>query len=254
MEFSILGPVEVTVSGRPLELSGARARAVLATLIVHANHVVAAEQLLDELWPLQPADKALASLQVRLSELRKVLRPAADSPGADRLTTRPPGYLLRVTEAELDSCRFTELTAEAADAMAEDKPAIALHRLDEALRLSRRLLAGIDAPSVRTEAGRLEELRLAALEARAEALLECGKFGDAIVELETLTAAHPLPSSRSDPALYRPDRCAPVGARSGGGGTSLARRSATCTPRPAQDPALEGGAASCSPARRPATR
>ena len=62
MEFSILGPVEVTASGRPLELSGARARAVLATLIVHANHVVAAEQLLDELWPLQPADRALRML------------------------------------------------------------------------------------------------------------------------------------------------------------------------------------------------
>ena len=42
MEFSILGPVDVTVGGRSLELSGARARAVLATLIVHANHVVAA--------------------------------------------------------------------------------------------------------------------------------------------------------------------------------------------------------------------
>ncbi|MFY9848178.1 MAG: alpha/beta fold hydrolase [Trebonia sp.] len=193
MEFSILGPVDVTVGGRSLELSGARARAVLATLIVHANHVVAAGQLLDELWPLQPADKALASLQVRLSELRKVLRLAADSPGADRLSTRPPGYLLRVTPAELDSCRFTGLTAEAAKAMAGGNPAIALHCLDEALRLWRGpALAGIDAPSVRTEAGRLEELRLAALEARAEALLECGKFGDAIAELETLTAAHPL--------------------------------------------------------------
>ena len=210
MEFSILGPVDVTVRGRSLELSGARARAVLATLIVHANHVVAAEQLLDELWPLQPADRALASLQVRMSELRKVLRSAADSPGADRLSTRPPGYLLRVTEAELDSCRFTELTAEAADAMAEDKPAIALHRLDEALRLWRGpALAGIDAPSVRTEAGRLEELRLAALEARAEALLECGKFGDAIAELETLTAAHPLRErlwSLRMLALYRAGR------------------------------------------------
>src|ERR1700746_787983 len=100
MEFSILGPVEVTVSGRPLELSGARARAVLATLIVHANHVVAAEQLLDELWPSQPADRALASLQVRMSELRKVLRSAADSPGAARLSTRPPGYLLRITPTD----------------------------------------------------------------------------------------------------------------------------------------------------------
>jgi DNA-binding SARP family transcriptional activator/pimeloyl-ACP methyl ester carboxylesterase len=210
MEFSILGPVEVTVSGRPLELSGVRARAVLATLIVHANHVVAAEQLLDELWPSQPADRALASLQVRMSELRKVLRSAADSPGADRLITRPPGYLLRVTQAELDSCRFTELTAAAAAAMAGGNPAIALHRLDEALRLWRGpALGGIDAPSARTEAGRLEELRLAALEARAEALLECGKLGDAIVELETLTAAHPLRErlwSLRMLALYRAGR------------------------------------------------
>jgi DNA-binding SARP family transcriptional activator len=210
MEFSILGPVDVTVRGRSLELSGARARAVLATLIVHANHVVAAGQLLDELWPLQPADRALASLQVRMSELRKVLRSAADSPGADRLSTRPPGYLLRVTPAELDSCRFTELTAKAADAMAGGNPAIALHCLDEALRLWRGpALAGIDAPSVRTEAGRLEELRLAALEARAEALLECGKSGDAIVELETLAAAHPLRErlwSLRMLALYRAGR------------------------------------------------
>jgi DNA-binding SARP family transcriptional activator/pimeloyl-ACP methyl ester carboxylesterase len=210
MEFSILGPVDVTVGGRSLELSGARARAVLATLIVHANHVVAAGQLLDELWPLQPADRALASLQVRMSELRKMLRSAADSPGADRLSTRPPGYLLRVTPAELDSCRFTGLTAEAANAMAGGNPAIALHCLDEALRLWRGpALAGIDAPSVRTEAGRLEELRLAALEARAEALLECGKFGDAIAELETLTAAHPLRErlwSLRMLALYRAGR------------------------------------------------
>jgi DNA-binding SARP family transcriptional activator/pimeloyl-ACP methyl ester carboxylesterase len=210
MEFSILGPVDVTVGGRSLELSGARGRAVLATLIVHANHVVAAGQLLDELWPLQPADRALASLQVRMSELRKVLRSAADSPGGDRLSTRPPGYLLRVTPAELDSCRFTELTAKATDAMASGNPAIALNCLDEALRLWRGpALAGIDAPSVRTEAGRLEELRLAALEARAEALLECGKFGDAIVELETLTAAHPLRErlwSLRMLALYRAGR------------------------------------------------
>jgi len=193
MEFSILGPVEVTVNGRSLELSGARARAVLATLIVHSNHVIAAEQLVDELWPGQPADKALASLQVRLSELRKVLRSAGEPPHEDRLTTRPPGYVLRVTPAELDSCRFSELAAEANDAMASGDPAAALHSLDEALRLWRGpALAGVDAPSVRTEAGRLEELRLAALEARAGALLECGKLGEAIADLETLTAAYPL--------------------------------------------------------------
>ena len=57
--------------------------------------------------------------------------------------------------------------------------------------------------------GRLEEVRLAALEARAEALLECGKFGDAIAELETLAAAHPLRErlwSLRMLALYRAGR------------------------------------------------
>jgi pimeloyl-ACP methyl ester carboxylesterase len=70
-------------------------------------------------------------------------------------------------------------------------------------------LAGVDAPSVRTEAGRLEELRLAALEARAGALLECGKLGDAIADLETLTATCPLRErlwSLRMLALYRAGR------------------------------------------------
>ena len=47
-------------------------------------------------------------------------------------------------------------------------------------------------PFARAEAGRLEEERLAALESRAEALLDCGRHRDLIAELETLTAAHPL--------------------------------------------------------------
>ena len=51
MEFSVLGPVEVTANGRPLALGGARARAVLATLLVHSNQAVSADQLADELWP-----------------------------------------------------------------------------------------------------------------------------------------------------------------------------------------------------------
>ena len=92
MEFRVLGPLEVTAGGQSLRLTGARTRAVLAMLLVHANHVVSSDRLLEELWPGQPADKAADSLQVRISELRKALRSAGE---ADRLATRPPGYLLR---------------------------------------------------------------------------------------------------------------------------------------------------------------
>jgi DNA-binding SARP family transcriptional activator/pimeloyl-ACP methyl ester carboxylesterase len=214
MKFGILGPVEVTVGGRPLEVGGARARAVLATLIVHANHVVAADQLIDELWPGRPADKAAASLQVRLSGLRKLLRAAADAEDRDnrddRLTTQPPGYRLRVTPSELDARRFEDLVAEGNKALAVGDAAAALDHLDEALSLWRgQALAGIDAPSARSEAARLEELRLAAIESRGDALLRSGRLADVIAELETLTKAYPLRERlwyQRMLALYQSDR------------------------------------------------
>ncbi len=189
MEFRVLGPLEVTAGGQSLGLAGARTRAVLAMLLVHANQVVSSDRLIKELWPGQP--RAADSLQVRLSELRKALRSAGE---ADRLVTRPPGYLFRVTAGELDALRFEQLAAEGDTALAGGDAATAARRLDEALALWRGpALAGLDAaPFARAEAGRLEEERLAALESRAEALLACGRHRDLIADLETLTAAHPL--------------------------------------------------------------
>ena len=190
MEFRVLGPLEVTADGQPVPLAGARTRAVLAMLLVHANQVVSCDQLIEELWPGQQP-RAADSLQVRLSELRKALRSAGE---ADRLVTRPPGYLLRVKPGELDTLRFGQLAAEGNAALADGDVATAARRLGEALRLWRGpALADLDnAPFARAAAGQLEEERLAALESRTEALLACGRHQDIIAELETLTAAHPL--------------------------------------------------------------
>jgi len=195
MRFCILGPLEVTADGRPLALGGARARDVLATMLVHANRVVPADQLVDELWPKQPADKAAASLQVRLSELRKALRSAEG--GTERLLTKPPGYLLRVEPGELDAGTFEDLTGAAGAALVAGRPEEAIGCYDDALSLWRgaTALAGVDAPSARMESARLGELRLAAVESRAEALLDRGASGDLgclAAELDVLTAAHPL--------------------------------------------------------------
>ena len=46
--------------------------------------------------------------------------------------------------------------------------------------------------SLRSEAARLDELKLAALEERIEAQLTLGELGEVIGELEGLTARHPL--------------------------------------------------------------
>ena len=191
VEFGILGPLEIAAGGQPLPVQGARTRAVLAMLLVHANQVVPADRLTAELWAGQPADRAAASLQVRVSQLRKALRAAGE---ADRLVTRPPGYLIRVTPGELDAPRFEHLARDGETALAAGDGALAARRLDEALGLWRgAALADVDdAPFARAEARRLEERRLAALESRAEARLACGGHRELIGELETLTAAHPL--------------------------------------------------------------
>ena len=195
MQFGILGPLEVTANGRPLALGGARARDVLATLLVHSNHAVSSDQLVDELWPGLSADKAAASLQVRLSELRRLLRSVEGC--ADRLATRPPGYLLRVGDGELDARRFEDLIGSANDALTAGERDAAIGRYDDALCLWRgaTALAGVDSPSARMESARLGELRLAAVESRAQALLDRGSpadLGGLVAELEALTARHPL--------------------------------------------------------------
>ena len=208
MEFGVLGPLEVTAHGQPLLVRGARTRAVLAMLLMRANQVVAADQLIEELWPGQPADRASASLQVRVSQLRKALRSAQE---AERLVTRPPGYLIRVAAGELDALRFDRLAHDGETALAAGDAGLAARRLTEALSLWRGpALADVDAaPFAQAQAARLEERRIAALESRAEALLACGRHAELVGDLETLTTAYPLRErlwSHRMLALYRAGR------------------------------------------------
>ena len=64
LEFLILGPLEVRSDGRLVPVRGFRQRALLAMLLVHANEMVAADRLLDELWGAEPGTDT-AVLRVR---------------------------------------------------------------------------------------------------------------------------------------------------------------------------------------------
>jgi DNA-binding SARP family transcriptional activator/pimeloyl-ACP methyl ester carboxylesterase len=191
VQFHVLGPLEVIHGGRPVAVGGARTRAVLAILLIDANRVVAADRLVDELWSEHGQERGAANLQVRLSELRRALRSAGE---ADRLVTRPPGYVLHATADELDVLKFEELVSAGRAAIADGDPAQAVELLDRSLGLWRGpALADVgDGGFARAERARLEEQRLGALESRIEAQLECARHNEVLAELETLTAAHPL--------------------------------------------------------------
>jgi DNA-binding SARP family transcriptional activator/pimeloyl-ACP methyl ester carboxylesterase len=193
MEFRILGPLEVREKGKALPLGGAKQRALLAVLLLHANEAVSADRLIDALWGEGAAETAAHTLQVYVSQVRKALRSAEDG-ARDVLVTRPPGYLLRVQANELDLEIFKEQVEQGRRAMAEGDPA-------EAARL---LAAGLDqwrGPPLdefayetfaQATIAELEELRLSAIEDRIDADLALERHPDLVGELQTLVAEHPL--------------------------------------------------------------
>ncbi len=200
MQFRVLGPLEVAEHERSLSLGGVKQRSLLAILLLHANQLVSADQLIAELWRDAAPATAAKSIQVYVSRLRKELGPG-------RLTTHAPGYVLHVDPSELDLARFERLLGEARRA----DPRSAREKLRQALGLWRgpALVDLAYECCVQTEIARLEELRLAAMEARIDADLATGHHADLIGELEALVAEHPLRERlrcRLMLALYRSGR------------------------------------------------
>jgi DNA-binding SARP family transcriptional activator/ABC-type transport system substrate-binding protein len=188
MEFRLLGPVEALRDGRPVALGGAKPRALLALLLLHANEVVSRDRLIDALWGDRSPGTAGHSLDVQVSRLRKAFEPD------DLLLTRSGGYILEVEPEQIDVRRFELLLEEGRRANAAGKPAEAVEALGAALALWRgNALADLAYEEfARTEIERLEELRLVAIEERIDAELALGRHDTLIPELEALTAKHPL--------------------------------------------------------------
>ena len=186
MQFLILGPLEVTDDGRKLALGGPKQRAVLAHLILRANHVVPADLLIDGLWGEEPPESARNTLQTYVYRLRKVL-------GEDRIEGRDGGYVLAAADGEIDAERFQVLVKKG-KAQAGSDPGAAAATLSDALSLWRAdALADVtEEPSLRGEAARLEELRLSATEHRVSAEIAMGGHSTVVPELESLTARYPL--------------------------------------------------------------
>jgi DNA-binding SARP family transcriptional activator len=184
----MLGSIEVEGPAGEIRLGGAKQRALLALLLLHANEVVSAGRLIDVLWSDAPPADAAKALQIHVSRLRRVL--GSD----DVLRTRPGGYLLAVDEATFDRARFERLAAEGHSSLARGDAAAARERLGEALSLWRGapLAEFATEEFAQPEIGRLEELRLAALEDRIEADLALGSHARLVAELEALVARHPL--------------------------------------------------------------
>ncbi|MET9249055.1 BTAD domain-containing putative transcriptional regulator [Nonomuraea sp. NPDC003709] len=189
LTFTALGPFQAWADGAPLDLGGQRQRAVLARLLVAGGRAVPVNTLIDELWPGAPPAQALSTIQGYVSRLRRALEPdRAPREEARVLVSAPPGYALRAATEQVDAWRFEALVK------SEGDPGRVWAAMDTALELWRGpALAEFGELSwAATEAGRLEELRLIAVERRAGAGLALGRATSLVADLEAHASAYPL--------------------------------------------------------------
>ncbi len=186
-QFTLLGPLSVSRDGEQAAIGGQKRRALLAALLLEPNRVVSLDALIDALWGEAPPDTARNTIQVYVSQLRKLLPDGT-------LETAPPGYRLIVDPETVDLYRFVRLCDEGRSKLADGDAAGAAETLRAALNLWRGApLADLAwEPFAHAEIARLEELRLAALEDRIDADLALARHGQLVPELERLVVEQPL--------------------------------------------------------------
>jgi basic membrane lipoprotein Med (substrate-binding protein (PBP1-ABC) superfamily)/DNA-binding SARP family transcriptional activator len=193
VRFEVLGPLRavapVPAGGATADtggqaLGGPKQRLVLALLLAEPNTTISLERLIDGVWGERPPDSARHTLQSYVSELRKTIGEVIERDGT--------GYAIRVDADGLDSLEFEARVTEARARLAQD-PHAAIAELTATLSLWRGQAFEDfpDQPALQVEATRLDELRLATMEAALDARLTLGDHVAVAVELERLTRQYP---------------------------------------------------------------
>ncbi len=179
----VLGSLGVEIDGKAVVVASATQRRLLAVLLAQPDVVVSVDRLADAVWDGNPPASARASLQTYLYRLRSAI-------GDEVIVTKPPGYLLDSSTFSCDAQEFEELAI--ASRSADAQRCIDLSASALALWSGPAFAEFEHSYSCRPSAVRLQELRLALMERRIEALLSVGSPDRAIAESEALCAAEPL--------------------------------------------------------------
>lgn len=193
MDVGVLGPLRLADGAGELRLPGVKERTLLAALAAHVDQVVAPDDLVDALWPLEPPRTAIRTLQVYVARLRAAL--ARDGSSGDSvIVTAGRGYRLALDPMSVDANRFDRLVALGRTALSAGQASAAADTFAEALGLWRGpAYTGFEETRFgRSEARRLDELRMAAREGVWAARTAAGDARVVIGELEAHVATHPL--------------------------------------------------------------
>ena len=182
VRVEVLGPIRVfDAGGREITPDGALQRRLLALLVLRRGRTVSVEAAIDALWPAGPPRDPSGALHNQVFRLRRRLPDGLIESDGD-------GYRLMSTRVDVDADRLADvLNAGPAgpDEMAAIDAALVRWQGPAYPELD-------DVDEGRVEATRLAELRVRALEVRAERRLAAGEVDAAIAELAALAHDEPL--------------------------------------------------------------
>jgi SARP family transcriptional regulator, regulator of embCAB operon len=186
VRYRILGPLEVYKDVKPATPTAPKTASVLAVLLVHANHLVLTETLMEEIWGERPPASASTTLQTYIYQIRCAL-------GRSTIATRPGGYCLPVEDDELDLLQFQAHVRQGRQLLDLGQPDQALDALQSGLSLWRgRPLSNVRGGRVlELDLQHLEEERRRAAELSVEAAFAAGRHREVIGDLRRLIANDP---------------------------------------------------------------
>jgi DNA-binding SARP family transcriptional activator len=191
LRLAALGPLRAWHGERLVDLGPVRQQAMLAALVLRPDVTVSQQELLADVWGLDPPGTGGKVVPVYLYRLRKCLQ-ANDSGPTSVLDRDRGGYRFAGGSAWVDVAELEEIAA-AADGLAQaGELAQAVCGYARALELFQgEPLAGLPGPFAAGERLRLIERKLALSLRKLSWQLRLGGYQEAIGELSALSHAHP---------------------------------------------------------------
>ncbi|HEV2371566.1 MAG TPA: tetratricopeptide repeat protein [Streptosporangiaceae bacterium] len=194
LRAEVLGPVRAWAGTRRLDLGAPLQQAAFVVLAFRAGRAVSRDEFIDALWGTDPPPSAENGVHTYVKGLRRVLEPAraAWAPGQMLISTSA-GYELVLPPDRLDATVFGQQLDQGRHLRAAGDLAGMVRSADAALALWHGApLPGIPGPFAEIERTRLGELRLGAIEERAEVMLDLGRHAEVGAELPAVVSEYPF--------------------------------------------------------------
>jgi DNA-binding SARP family transcriptional activator/tetratricopeptide (TPR) repeat protein len=188
MHIALLGPVTITVDDQRHSLPRAQARGLLTLLAMQAGRPVSLDAAVEALWGGRAPETARSQVQAYASAVRLTLTTA----GAPHvLESGRFGYLLQLSEGQVDALRFAATVRDAQRAAENGERSAAVRLYREAVGLwTGEAFSDASGEFVERARQLLTDQRLAAVESLAALELADGAHATVAVELAGLAERH----------------------------------------------------------------